>query len=84
MTVTYDNGNSLDATMKLDPKAKPATIDLTWTENGKEATVPGIYKIDKDTLTICYEHNVLGVRPKEFKSGDGGKTVLMVYERAKK
>jgi uncharacterized protein (TIGR03067 family) len=84
LTLTFKTDKSLDITMKLDPKAKPAKIDLTWSEGGKEVSVPGIYKIEKDTLTICYEHNVVGKRPKEFKSEDGGRTVLIVLERAKK
>ena len=75
---------SLDITLTLDPKAKPATVDLTWVEGGQEATVPGIYKVEKDKLTICYEHNSAGKRPKEFKSDDGGRTVLLVLERVKK
>lgn len=79
-----DEDKGFDITITLDPKTKPATIDLTWIEGGKEGTVPGIYKVEKDTLTICYEHNSAGKRPKEFKSEDGGRTVLMVLERVKK
>ena len=83
MTLTFKTDKSLDVTMKLDPKAKPATVDLVATEGGMEVTLPGIYKVEKDTLTICYEHNTAGKRPKEFKSEDGGRTVLIVLERVK-
>jgi uncharacterized protein (TIGR03067 family) len=64
----------------LDPKAKPAHIDLSA---GKEA-IPGIYKIEGDTLTICFSKGGKADRPTEFVSSDGTAVVLMTLKRVKK
>ena len=68
----------------LDPKAKPSTIDLRTTEGGMEILLPGIYKLEKDQLSICFEFNVAGKRPKEFKSEEKTPTILLVMEKVKK
>ncbi|MBA4067846.1 MAG: hypothetical protein C0501_29930 [Isosphaera sp.] len=68
--------------LALDPKNDPPTVDLTFTEGGKDVTVPGIYKLEKDRLTICFEFQDKAARPREFRS-DAGRTVLMVLEREK-
>jgi RNA polymerase sigma factor (sigma-70 family) len=80
ITVTF-NGEDRVSTYKLDPAAKPKTIDVL-TE--KEGTFKGIYKLEKDTLTICA---TLGrgatERPAEFDSKEGSSTMLLVLKRKK-
>lgn len=72
------------STFTLDPKAKPAAIDLKPEKGNKGVeSAKGIYKLEKDTLTICAGLDG-GARPKEFKSEKGGGTVLFVLERVKK
>jgi uncharacterized protein (TIGR03067 family) len=43
------------STFKLDPKAKPKRVDLTYI-NGKlkGRTFLAIYELNKDTLIVCY------------------------------
>jgi uncharacterized protein (TIGR03067 family) len=60
-------------TYKLDPKAKPRTIDLTL-EGPKKIIVKGIYKIEKGELTIVTAEQD-ETRPKAFD--EKGKTVLV-------
>jgi uncharacterized protein (TIGR03067 family) len=45
---------------------------------------PGIYKLEKDTWTICLDINPRGaVRPKEFASKAGSTHTLLVLQRLK-
>lgn len=63
---------------KLDPTAKPKTIDLT----NNQQTAPGIYELDGDTLRICLSEGRGAVRPTEFKS-DGQRVALVTFKRLK-
>ena len=74
------NRISKQGTIKLD--AGKGTIDFT-PEDGpaKGKTLLGIYKVEGDTLTLCFA--AAGrERPKEFKTGDRN-TVLATYVRKK-
>ena len=75
---TKDEANK-ELTIKLDPSAKPATIDMK-PKDGKEKNVMGIYKLDGDTLTICATDENKE-RPKEFSATKG--VALLVLKRAK-
>jgi uncharacterized protein (TIGR03067 family) len=74
------NRISMKGAVKLD--AAKGTIDFT-PEDGpaKGKTLLGIYKVEGDTLTLCFTSAGME-RPKEFKSGDRN-TVLATYERKK-
>ncbi len=93
LTYTFDGSK---ATMKIDgkviregsfellPKSTPKGIDLLV----KDEISPGIYKLEKDRLTICVTTTtVLGFRNKkragEFATKEGSRTTLMVLEREK-
>lgn len=55
-----------NAQIKIDPEKVPPTIDISPLEGDyKGKTFPGIYKIDKDEVTIVMTEK--GERPKEFK-----------------
>lgn len=70
-------------TYKIDPAAKPKSIDITGTEGpNKGKTITAIYELDKDTLRVCY--NLSGKdRPTEFTSSKEKPFFLVVYQRAK-
>jgi uncharacterized protein (TIGR03067 family) len=69
---------------KLDPGQDPKQIDVTMKLQKGERTLLGIYKIDGDTLKICYFTTSTGRRPIEFASKEGVRTSLIVLTRAKK
>jgi len=68
------------STFKLDPSKKIKEIDGT---NAQGKTANGIYKLEGDSLTICFAR-AAGDRPTEFASPDGTKIVLTVLKRVQK
>jgi uncharacterized protein (TIGR03067 family) len=79
-------GNVEEGSYKLDPTKKLATIDLDITSgNCKGNAQPGIYKIDGDTMTFCFNKPGATGRPTEFKSTEDGDTfILVTLKREKK
>jgi RNA polymerase sigma factor (sigma-70 family) len=74
---------SHESIYKIDPEAKPKTIDMV-PQGGGGATELGIYKLEGDTLTICHNNANNKERPKEFESKEGSNTLLIVLKRVKK
>jgi internalin A len=69
---------SAKGTLKLDPAAKPATIDITFTDGpDKGKSLFGIYTLEGDTFKICSSP-----RPTEFSS-KAGSQLLLVLQRDK-
>jgi uncharacterized protein (TIGR03067 family) len=68
---------------KLDPKATPASVDMTVAGGVQaEAVIEGIYELKDDQLKICAK--VFGKdRPAEFSSPEGSSIVLIVLKREK-
>jgi RNA polymerase sigma factor (sigma-70 family) len=79
ITVTQPDGAETEGTYKLDPAKKPKEFTYT-NHNGLTAT--GIYKLEGDTLTVCY--NRFGDLPTEFVSKEGTSVRLQVLKREKK
>jgi uncharacterized protein (TIGR03067 family) len=84
MTIKEGDGNAEVVTFTLDPKSKPATIDLREARGGKPGRpIQGIYLLEKDKLTVCFGMDGAD-RPKEFKSEPNTKTGMFTLERVKK
>ena len=65
---------SFPAKIKVDAKAKPATIDIAPSDGPEKGrTFLGIYKVEKGELVIAFAER--GDRPTAFKGEDG---VLLV------
>ncbi len=79
-TVTV--GEQLDrGTCKLDPSAKPKSLDITGTDGpNKGKTILAIYERDGDALRVCYDLSGKG-RPREFLSKPGSQLFLVTYKR---
>jgi RNA polymerase sigma factor (sigma-70 family) len=64
--------------LELNPAASPKEITITWLIQWR-----GIYKLDEDKLTICFNPDN-GIRPDGFTTSADSGRVLFVYERVKR
>lgn len=71
-------------TFKIDPKAKPKTIDIHFSD-GPEAgkTVIGVYELEGDTYRVCLDMADKGTRPAALKSTSEDGYALETLERVK-
>jgi uncharacterized protein (TIGR03067 family) len=68
---------------KLDPSASPKTIDLIMKADAQTTvTIPGLYELDGDTLTICLCESSKPTRPTEMKA-EGKGVGLLKFKRVK-
>jgi uncharacterized protein (TIGR03067 family) len=71
-------GLSREGEYKMDPAAKPKSIDLIT--DGR--TAPGIYELDGDTLKLCIAEGKDAKRPTELKP-DGMWIAVVTLKRVK-
>jgi uncharacterized protein (TIGR03067 family) len=80
------NGLEYTCKVKVDPNAKPATLDLVIDEGPEDAkgkTSKCIYKMEGEKLTLCVSHPGKD-RPKEFEQAEGESYVFeLKKEKAK-
>jgi uncharacterized protein (TIGR03067 family) len=70
-------GEAKVATIKVDAKAKPATIDITPDdEKEKGKTMLGIWKLEKNVLTIALTEGKDSKRPADFDGKGKGDIVI--------
>ena len=77
----YADRKGTDAryTFATDSRQNPPTIDILLNRTGAGGW-RGIYKIEKDTLTLCLV-NTPGERPKTFESSADQPTTVWVFNR---
>ena len=80
-TVTTKQGPDT-GTLKVDETQKPRAMDATRTEGFEAGKVIAVYKIDGDTMTVCYAFNG-GDRPTELATKEGSAWLLITYQRDK-
>jgi uncharacterized protein (TIGR03067 family) len=74
--------NSLELTYKLNPKATPKAIDLTVTAGPQKGKVfRGIYRLERDTYTVCRNVEPGKDRPTAFRTTPKSGLMLVVWKR---
>lgn len=69
----------------VDPQKTPSEMDWRMVRKGKEEQpIRGIYSVDGDTLTICFEDGFDSARPDKFEAPAGTKRMLWTLTRATK
>ena len=70
-------------TFTVDSTKSPKTMDIKASDGpNKGKTIPAVYKIDGDTVVICYQLGG-GDRPKTFESKKDTQLFLATYKRVK-
>ena len=72
----------LRSTLALDPTTSPKQMDDTLSTPVGTTRRIGIYKLDGDQLTLCY-NNTGKQRPGEFESKPGSSLALTILRRQK-
>jgi uncharacterized protein (TIGR03067 family) len=65
-------------TIKIDPSKDPGQFELRF--EGDTRIALGIYKLEKDLLTLCFTGSKKG-RPVTFEAGKGSGSILIVLQR---
>jgi uncharacterized protein (TIGR03067 family) len=79
------DGIEEEGTVKLDPSQNLPTINLAITEgNDKGKEQLGIYKIDGDSITMCFARPGVKDRPTDFTSTADNSNILVTIKRQKK
>lgn len=74
-----------DSTFTVNLKKSPKEMDVKPSEGpNKGQTVKVIYKLDGDTLVMCYDHEKSENRQTKFESPSKTNVLLITYQREKK
>ena len=69
------------AVLAVDPSSEPASIDILGMNEDFPFGGLGIFKLDGDTLTICWSN--AGERPTDFSTKAGDHQMLSVLKKAR-
>lgn len=79
--VRYDGEIMLSGRFSVDDGKTPKTLTMKYVKQGGEtSTLPAIYKIEKDRLSLCHPKKEGGDRPSAFKPSANVKLATFTRE----
>jgi uncharacterized protein (TIGR03067 family) len=81
MVVRKDGKVDEEGTYSTAPAKDPAELD--WFEEDGKTRLPGIFRLEGGTLTVCVRADPVGSRPTTFDAPPRSDCVLLVLKRAK-
>jgi uncharacterized protein (TIGR03067 family) len=75
------DGQTKKGTFTVNPTGKPKEIDIK--PNDENKTFEGIYRIEKDKMTLCLAPDSGDGRPNEFALKEGKNYLIIIMERSK-
>ncbi|WP_395753194.1 TIGR03067 domain-containing protein [Prosthecobacter sp.] len=81
VTIQIQGQAPLKGAYALDPSQSPATMEITFMNNGTKVVLPAIYQCQGDVFQLCHSHHEGEPRPTAFEAGE--KSVLAVFKRKK-
>lgn len=83
MTVQTGAAKPESASYKATAKANPPEVDVTPPAGANQPPSAGIYTVEGDVLTICFDRTFGAPRPKAFVSPAGSNVTVMTLKRVK-
>jgi uncharacterized protein (TIGR03067 family) len=79
----FDQGNQpQNIQYRLEPSRRPAQMDLMLIDGaGKGQTIKLIYSLEGNVLKMAITSGQLGMRPTEFKTGQGSNLRILIFKR---
>jgi uncharacterized protein (TIGR03067 family) len=81
LRVRVDGRPAPDQQYRTDTMAQPAQID--WLTRGTRVLMPGVFRVDGDRLTVCWNDAGQGRRPAALESPPKTATLLLTFKRVR-
>src|SRR5262249_43932459 len=84
LTLPENEKGKREFTLQVRPDKMPKEVDLTVIKGGTVGTkLLGLYKVEKDTLTLLLPNDTNKTRPTQFAAPKGSGLIMMTLKKRK-